>query len=156
MKRFLYLRAMLLVFLTHRIALPILVLIRRPKLFPYTHDDLKALPAHTIGGTLLRFLESQGLRLLPHYEKHDMKHVLLGYPTTDGGEVCLQTFMLATRHRSFPVLLSVVFGLFFMPDHWRVMHAAWRRGRSTAYFENIDWASLIERPLDEVRAELFL
>lgn len=156
MKRFLALRALVLTFLTHRLALPVLVLVRNPKDFGYTHDDLRALPAHTVGAALLCFLESHGLSLLRHYERHDLKHLLFSYPPTDGGEVCLQTFMLATGHRSFPVLISVSFGLCFMPDHWRAMRTAWRRGRSMASMEDVNWPSLIERPLMEVRAELGL
>lgn len=156
MKRLLALRAAILVFLTHRLALPVLVLIRRPAPFGYTHDDLKALPAYTTGGALLRFLETHGLRLLPYYERHDLKHLLTGYPPTDAGEVCLQTFMLATGHRSFPVLISVAFGLCCMPDHWRAMRKAWHRGRGVASMDGVQWALLIARPLVEVQAELGL
>ncbi len=156
MKRFLALRAAVLTFLTHRLALPVLVLVRNPLPFGYTHDDLRLLPAHTTGAALLHFLESYKLTLLRHYERHDLKHLLFGYPPTDGGEVCLQTFMLATGHRSFPVLISVSFGTLFMPDHWRAMRAAWRRGRGVASMEAVVWPRLIERPLADVRAELGL
>ena len=156
MKRLLSLRAAILVFLTHRLALPMLVLLRNPKSFDYTHDDLKRLPPNTTGAALLHFLEGHGLCLLKHYERHDLKHLLTGYPPTDGGEVCLQTFMLATGHRSFPVFITVCFGLLFMPDHWRAMRAAWARGRQTPSMESVRWPALIERPFEEVRAELHL
>jgi hypothetical protein len=156
MKHFLRLRAAILVYLTHRLALPVLVLVRNPQPFGYTHDDLRTLPAHTTGAALLHFLEGYGLHLLRHYERHDLKHLLTGYPPTDGGEVCLQTFMLATGHTSFPVLITVCFGVLFMPDHWSAMRAAWMRGRRTPSLEGVHWPSLIKRPLQEVRAELCL
>ena len=156
MKHFLRLRAAILVFLTHRLALPVLVLVRNPEPFGYAHDDLRALPPHTTGAALFHFLEIHSLRLLKHYERHDLKHLLTGYPPTDGGEVCLQTFMLATGHTSFPVLITVSFGILFMPDHWRAMFAAWRRGRRTPSLERVHWPGLIKRPLEEVRAELRL
>ena len=156
MKRLLAFRAAVLVFLTHRLALPVLVLVRNPEPFGYTHEDLRRLPPHTTGAALLRFLENHGLRLLRHYERHDLKHLLFGYPPTDGGEVCLQTFMLATGHKSFPVLVSVCFGLLFMPDHWGAMRAAWRRGRGVPSMEEVYWPGLIEQSFDAARARLAL
>src|SRR5438105_4824997 len=88
------LRSRLLILLTHRLALPVLKLIRRPEVFPYTRDQLQALPEGSLGRDLAVMLQANRFELLTHYAKHDMKHILLGYPTTDKGEVCLQAFML--------------------------------------------------------------
>jgi len=154
MRPLLRIRAAVLVFLTHRLALPVLVLVRRPKPFPYTATDLARLAPGTTGAALAAFLEAHGLQLLRHYEKHDLKHLLFGYPPTDAGEVCLQTFMLGTGHKSFPVLISVIFGILFMPDAHRAMRAAWRRGRQTPSMESTDWAALIPQPLAAVQARL--
>lgn len=149
-------RERLLVWLTHEIALPLIVLLKKPAPFPYTREALEQLPAGTTGQALLRLLDRHQLQLLPHYEKHDIKHVLLGYPPTEEGEVCLQSFMLGNRHYSFPVLASVVFGLLTMPEHHRAMRCAWQRGRRTQALDGTDWFALLPRPLREVQEQLLI
>src|SRR6187402_2873865 len=91
-------RSHMLVFLTHNMALPILKLIRSPEKFPYTREDLHQLPDGTLGKELVTMLDRKQLKLLPYYAKHDIKHILLQYDTTDEGEICLQCFMLGNRH----------------------------------------------------------
>lgn len=98
-----------LVSLTHRIALPILKIMRKPNVFTYTRAELKALPVGTLGNDLYIFLDQRNLPLLNHYARHDLKHVLLGYDTTEEGEACLQSFMLGNGRVSFPVLATVIY-----------------------------------------------
>jgi hypothetical protein len=82
-------RESILVILTHKIALPMLKLVRRPNEFTYSEDELQSLPAGTLGNDLFIFLKRRNLPLLKHYARHDLKHVLLGYDTTEEGEpVC--------------------------------------------------------------------
>src|SRR6476661_2751172 len=104
-KKFSLIRSWLLVYLTHRLALPILRLIRKPEVFPYSAETLKSFPEGSLGRDLVEMLEKNKLELLAHYAKHDMKHILLGYPTTDEGEICLQAFMMGSGHVSFPVVI---------------------------------------------------
>ena len=77
----------------------------------------------------VHFLEIKELRILPYYARHDMKHILLDYDTTDEGESCLQCFMLGNRHISFPVMATVLYGFITMPEHWRAFKKAYNRGK---------------------------
>jgi len=142
-------RSAVLVYLTHKMALPILKLIRKPVLFPYSTAQLKQLPANTMGNDLAVFLEKKKLGLLPYYAKHDIKHILLEYDTTDDGEVCLQCFMLGNRHISFPVLATVMYGFVTMPEYWHLFRKAFRRGRACRPIEGWKWFELLtERTAD--------
>jgi len=138
------LRSTVLVFLTHNMALPVLKLVRRPQPFPYSKEELQAFPEHTIGKELLAFLEQRNLQLLPHYAKHDIKHILLEYDTTDEGEVCLQCFMLGNRHLSFPVLATVLYGILTMPEYWSRFRKAFARGRRSMPIANLDWMGILK------------
>ena len=86
------LRSDLLVWLTHKMALPLLKLIRKPERFPYSVENLQEFPDGTLGKDLVNFLQAKELHLLPYYARHDIKHILLGYDTTDEGEGSLQCF----------------------------------------------------------------
>jgi ubiquinone biosynthesis protein Coq4 len=136
-------RSSLLVYLTHEMALPILQLIRNPVVFPYSMEELKQLPENTMGNDLAIFLEHKRLDLLPYYAKHDIKHILLEYDTTDDGEVCLQCFMLGNRHISFPVLATVLYGFVTMPEYWHLFKSAFRRGRKCKPVENWKWFEIL-------------
>jgi ubiquinone biosynthesis protein Coq4 len=141
-KRFVRLRAALLVLLTHTIALPLLKWVRRPEKFPYTPQALEAMPAGTVGNDMVHYLRNKNLPLLSYYARHDMKHILLQYDTTGEGEVCLQCFMLGNGHLSFPVLATVLYGLLTMPEHYGLFKAAWRRGKNCQPLEHINWLAL--------------
>jgi ubiquinone biosynthesis protein Coq4 len=136
-------RTALLVYLTHKMALPVLKWIRDPVVFPCTMEELRQLPENTMGNDLAVFLEAKKLELLPYYAKHDIKHILLGYDTTDDGEVCLQCFMLGNRHISFPVLATVMYGFATMPEYWSLFRTAFKRGRACRPIENWKWFEML-------------
>ena len=148
-------RSKLLVLLTHTIALPILKIIRKKKVFPYSMEKLSALPYETVGNELWQILNEQNLRLLPYYEKHDIKHVVLQYPFTDEGEVSLQFFMLGNGRISFPVLSTVIYGVITMPEYYASFKKAYRRGKQIPTLDQLDWFSIIEIPLIQVQQQIY-
>jgi ubiquinone biosynthesis protein Coq4 len=139
-------RSRLLVYLTHNMALPVLRLIRKPKIFPYSAGELQHFPAGSLGNDLVNFLAEKNLQLLPHYAKHDIKHIVLQYDTTDDGEVCLQCFMLGNGHISFPVAATVLYGLITMLKHWKKFGAAYRRGKKAIPIANWNWFEILHEP----------
>lgn len=142
-KQLVKLRAKVLVMLTHNIALPMLRRVRKPNDFKYSELELYQLPEGTLGNDLYHFLEKRSLPLLSHYARHDIKHVLLGYDTTEEGEVCLQSFMLGNGRVSFPVLATVVYGWLTMPEHWEKMRAAYRQGQQSTSFHYWNWNEMV-------------
>lgn len=144
MKWFLTLRRKILVMLTHKVALPMLKSLRKPVPFNYSELELYMLPAGTLGNDLYNFLEQRNLPLLRHYARHDIKHVLLGYDTSEEGEVCLQSFMLGTGRVSFPVLATVVYGFATMPEYWSKMKAAFRAGKQATPFHSWNWNDVVK------------
>ena len=147
-------RSALLVYLTHKMALPVLKLIRRPVVFPFTENELQQFPEYSLGKELVSFLAVKKLNLLPYYAKHDIKHILLQYDTTDEGEVCLQCFMLGNRHTSFPVLATVLYGMVTMPEYWSSFKMAFKRGRQYLPIEEWKWFELLPVSLDELRSNM--
>lgn len=149
------LRKRLLVYLAHEVALPYFRLVRKGYKFPYTVKQLQRFPEGTVGKALFHFFMDNQLEMLPHYEKHDVKHVVLGYPPTEEGEVCLQVFMLANGRITFPVIFSVCIGLLIMPEQWNLFFKAWQRGRATHSLKTLDWFGLVAQPLQSVQQQIF-
>ncbi len=149
-------RSVLLVFLTHKMALPILKLIRKPVKFPYNSAQLEQLPIGTMGKELIHFLNKKELHLLPYYAKHDIKHILLGYDTTDEGEVCLQCFMLGNCHLSFPVAATVIYGFVTMPEYWKSFRKAYQRGKQYEFIESWKWFEILHEPVIDLQNRMKL
>ncbi|MES2006039.1 MAG: hypothetical protein V4450_16085 [Bacteroidota bacterium] len=142
-------RCACLVALTHNLALPVLKHVRKVRPFPYSREQLLAMEKGTVGRDLADFLGNKQLDLLSHYARHDMKHVVLGYDTTEEGELCLQSFMLGNGRVSFPVLATVLFGVFTSPEHWHNMRLAYQKGKSCYPIHQWNWFALV--PLDTLQ-----
>lgn len=153
-KKIKWARARLLIWLTHRMALPVLRYIRRPERFPYTVEELDRFPKGSLGKELILFLEERKLALLPYYARHDLKHILLEYDTTDKGEGCLQCFMLGNGHVSFPVLATVLYGWLTMPEYWAFFRKAFRRGRRSSPIARWKWFELLDQSTEALRGKI--
>ena len=149
-------RETILVLLTHKIALPMLKLVRRPNEFTNSEDDLQSLPAGTLGNDLFIFLKQRNLPLLKHYARHDLKHVLLSYDTTEEGEACLQSFMFGNGRISFPVLATVTYGFITMPEYWSKMKKAFLHGKNSDPIHAWKWNELLKEPTEELRRKIFI
>ncbi len=147
-------RAGLLVWLTHKMALPLLKLVRKPERFPFDMEELQRFPDGTLGKDLAGFLEIKELELLPYYARHDIKHILLGYDTTEEGEGNLQCFMLGNGHVSFPVLATVIYCFLAMPEYWPQFKSAFRRGRATTSIRDWKWFELLPQQTAILRARI--
>ena len=154
-KKIKYARTFILVMLTHNVALPLLKRIRRPNVFEYNTNQLKQFAPGSLGNDLYLFLENRNLPLLKHYVRHDLKHVLLGYDTTDKGETSLQNFMLGNGRISFPVLATVIYGFITMPEYWRSMIRAFQKGRKSASIHHWVWNNLLHENTIELRNKVF-
>jgi ubiquinone biosynthesis protein Coq4 len=154
-KRVIKIREAILVFLTHKVALPMLKLVRRPNEFTHSEDELKSFPAGTLGNDLFVFLKQRNLPLLKHYARHDLKHVLLGYDTTEEGESCLQSFMFGNGRISFPVLATVTYSFITMPEYWNKMKAAFLQGKKSNPIHGWKWNEILHLQTCELRKKVF-
>jgi hypothetical protein len=94
-------------------------------------EQLQKMPAGTLGKEIADCLAKHGLRLIPKYESHDLKHVLLGFGMTPVDEIRMQAFMLGNGNYSFPSFAIFIFGAFFLPDLWPVFYDDYSRGRKS-------------------------
>ena len=140
---------------------------------------LRALPPHTLGHAYAEFAERNGITAegiiaaaelgrtktaswpedLRYIEErlrdsHDLGHVVTGYGTDVGGELAILAFGLA---QVFQPGVGLICGLAYVRRHPPVnamMTLGYRRGQRAAYLAAVHWEDLLERPLDDVRAQL--
>jgi ubiquinone biosynthesis protein Coq4 len=140
----------LLELLTHKIALPLILLFRKNKV-DCTMEQLLDLPDHTLGKDLALYLQEKNFRLVPGYVRHDCKHILLGYEMNEEGEARMQFFFFGNGHYSLPVVMTVILCLFLMPDYWKKFIMEFRKGRYHKAFPDLDYSNAIRKDTAALR-----
>ncbi len=92
--------------------------------------QLQELPDGTLGKDIGNYLERNGLRLVPNYESHDLKHVLLDFQMTPVDEIRMQAFMLGNGNYSIPSFAIFIFGSLLLPDLWTTFYKDFKNGRN--------------------------
>ena len=100
-------------------------------LYEQKTKELKTLPEGTLGKDIADCLEKNGLRLVPNYESHDLKHVLLDFKMTPVDEIRLQAFMLGNGNYSIASFAIFIFGALFLPDLWKTFYRDFINGRNS-------------------------
>jgi ubiquinone biosynthesis protein COQ4 len=144
-------------------------------------QKLRAMPAGSLGRAYLAFVESegisaQGIRDASEAEHrtvsndpdiafirnrmrdtHDVWHAATGYRGDVLGELALLAFNVG-QHWNTAIALIVVAAILkgIGRTDLAVVLDGYRRGRKAAWLPSQDWESLLEKPLDEVRALLKL
>lgn len=140
-------------------------------------DELRALPAGTLGHAFARHMDAAGLDpsalpTLPSsdrflyfrahlYETHDVWHVVTGFGVDYVGELGLQAFYLAQIPGALPALLVATgFLRGALYDHAVIrpmmneLVRGWQMGTNANTFFGVHWDELWATPLSEVRARL--
>ena len=89
---------------------------------------LQELPDGTLGKDIANCLEKNNLSLVPNYESHDLKHVLLDFKMTPVDEIRMQAFMLGNGNYSIPSFAIFIFGALLLPDLWTTFYKDYENG----------------------------
>ncbi|MEM6724105.1 MAG: hypothetical protein AAF598_08705 [Bacteroidota bacterium] len=137
-------------------SVPILGAFFRPTPWPMNQEQMSHLPEGSLGKTMAETLHKNGLTLIPKYESHDAKHVLLDYPMDGLGEIRLQFCQLGNGNRSLATVGIVLIGIVLLPECWELFRKDWRRGRRMPNLGAVDFGTVLEDSLFDLRRTLVL
>lgn len=89
---------------------------------------MRSLPRYTVGHDLAKMLDARGLTLIPHFEKHDLKHLVLGYEMDTESELCMQAYLIGNGYLKLHCILFLGSGL-LLPSLWKTLYAHFNKGR---------------------------
>lgn len=144
-------RDQLITFNVHRLALPVVKKFVQPELIPMTMEELEQLPEGSLGNDLFHFLTFNHFTFLPHFETHDVKHVLLGYNASGKEEACMQYFYIGNRHYSSASIVSAIASFILMPEHIFSFIKAFKRGRKALPIGKIHLGELLHCNVEELQ-----
>jgi Coenzyme Q (ubiquinone) biosynthesis protein Coq4 len=118
--------------------------------------SLEAYEDGTLGKEIWKMLRTNKYELVPYYEKHDLKHVLLNYPQTAGDEMRMQAFMFGNAGFKLPmVLISIIF-VIWTPEVWLELPYHYRVGQLTKAVGGWKIEDFGHRSVSELRQEIGL
>jgi ubiquinone biosynthesis protein COQ4 len=111
-------------------------------------------------GKLDRMPDVIRYKVLRGYQTHDLHHVLTGYEATPFDELALQAFGLAQQDYPYAAMtLATILNHATLVDPWLIKPAmdaiteGWAYGRRAKSIQFVAFETMLDRPLDEVRAE---
>ena len=113
-------------------------------------EELRAMPYGTVGKELASLLSRKKLDLIPKFETHDIKHLILDYDMTPLDEVRMQAYLLGNGNRSLPCLLFLSFGL-FMPELWFELGKEYQKGKAHRSIAELTFENCLEENFDEMK-----
>lgn len=117
-------------------------------------SELRKLENGTLGKEIAERLDSQTLNLVPKYESHDLKHVLLNYHMTAEDEIRIQAFMIGNGNYSIPSFAILFFGAILLPDLWLTFYSDFKKGKKSIEISEWSIEKYANRNLTELRAKL--
>lgn len=125
------------------------------------HEDLitkmKTSEEGTIGKELFYFLEKNQLQLIPYFESHDLKHVILGYGTEITDELQLISFTFGNI--KFPFFITYILWINFVlwtPETWKNIVTHYNMGKTLPPVSQYPVQKLLHIPLKDFRKEIGL
>ncbi len=94
-------------------------------------EKLRQYPIGTLGYDIAKCLEDNKLSLVPKYETHDLKHVLLDFKMTPVDEIRMQAFMLGNGNYTLPCFAILAFGSILLPDKWTTFYKDFKKGQKS-------------------------
>lgn len=117
-------------------------------------DELRKLDKGTLGREIADCLDAQNYSLVPNFESHDLKHVLLNYKMTPEEEIRMQAFMIGNGNYSIPSFAILIFGFFLLPDLWLTFYKDFQKGRNSIAVSKWTIQDFADRNLVELQASL--
>ncbi len=108
----------------------------------------------TLGKAIADCLEEQNLRLVPKFESHDLKHVLLNYKMDPIGEIRLQAFLVGNGNISIPSIAILIFGAVLLPSQWKILLGDFRKGSNTVSISSWSIETHAHLDLNTLQSEL--
>lgn len=117
-------------------------------------DEFLQYPKHSLGYKLGQFYQENAFEPLHKLENHDVFHLITQTGTTVQDEISLQYLLLGNGKLSLYLLGVIVLGTCVYPEYCKDFYRAFKRGNSMQRFYQLDFKTLLNTPLHEIKNAL--
>ena len=107
---------------------------------------------NSIGKDIIQLLEQNNLKLIPLYEEHDLKHIVLDYGMTSEEEIRMQAYLFGNGNRSLGCILFLLSGI-LLPSAWKKFHEDYCRGKNSPAILELKLDECMNVPTSELKAK---
>lgn len=116
------------------------------------HNQMRSMQPNTVGRAVAELLDQNNFKLIPKFENHDLKHLILGYNMTIEDEVRMQAFLVGNGNYTIPCLIFLSLGL-FMPELWKELIVEYKKGERTKSIYYLTLDNSMNRSIYELQKE---
>jgi hypothetical protein len=103
----------------------------------------------TVGYDLAQLLKENQLTIIPRFEDHDLKHLILGYGMTSMEEIRMQAYLFGNGNWSPFCLVFLATGLIF-PEEWSSFYTEFKKGRKAPDILQLNVADCMDESTEEL------
>ena len=92
--------------------------------------ELNNLPKGTVGFEVSKLILQNNYRLIPKFENHDLKHLVLDYKMTIQDELKMQAYLIGNGNHTIACLLFFSLVILY-PSIWRNLFHEFHQGRKS-------------------------
>lgn len=115
-------------------------------------NHLRSLQLGTVGREIAEILDSKQYRLIPKFENHDLKHIVLEYEMTMKDEIRMQAYLIGNGNFTFPCLIFFSLGIFY-PTIWKDLLNEYQKGKASKSIHFLTLDNCMELQLIDIKNE---
>lgn len=115
-------------------------------------NHLRTLQLGTVGREVANMFDSKRYRLIPKFENHDLKHIILDYEMTMKDEIRMQAYLIGNGNLTFPCLIFFSLGVFY-PVIWKDLLKEYQTGKASKSIHFLTLDNCMELQLKDVKSE---
>lgn len=112
---------------------------------------LENCPENSVGKSVLNMLNENNLDVIPFFEDHDLKHLVLGYGMNSVEEIRMQAFLFGNGNRSFSCILFLLSGI-LLPSAWNLFYFDYKKGKNSPDILNLRLEECMNKSLSELKS----
>lgn len=107
-------------------------------------------PEKSIGNDLYKMLDKHTLKLIPKFEDHDLKHLVLDYGMSSIEEIKMQAYLFGNGSKSIFCLLFLASGILF-PRAWFSFYEEYKKGKEAPSIQNLSIDDCMKERTETIR-----
>lgn len=113
-------------------------------------QHLRTLQTGTIGKEIAIMLDSKKYGLIPRFENHDLKHLVLDYKMTMKDEIKMQAYLVGNGNFTFPCLIFLSLAIFY-PSIWKDLSPEYYQGKKSNSIHYLSLEDCMNKSLFELQ-----
>ena len=114
--------------------------------------QLRELKPGTVGREMADMLDRKQYRLIPKFEDHDLKHIVLGFEMTRMDEIRMQAYLVGNGNRTLPCIMFLSIAIIY-PRLWSDLILQYQKGKIRRSIFHLRLDDCLYRSLEDVKAE---